>query len=99
MSTLSPPVKAVCDVLKAPKGGIVGLVDDLLTSCPGDGLQLDWQDGRFRVRSSTEDWHELSEVPIRRSVFRANLARLAYLCNCSPYGGRGDIALEPRCFT
>jgi hypothetical protein len=57
------------------------------------------------VRSFTEDWHELSEVPIRNSAFRAILARLAVLCNerkpgcCSPYGGQGEFAIGTKAAT
>jgi hypothetical protein len=82
-----------------PAGGIAGLVDDLLTACREHGLQLDWQAGRWRVRSFAEDWHELEEVPLRKSAFRALLARLVTLCNeqrpgsCSPYGGQGEITV------
>jgi hypothetical protein len=86
-------------VLTHPTGGITGLVDDLLMLCFEHHLQLDWQANRFRVRSSGGDWEELLEVPLRKSVFRAVLARVAVLCNernpnsVSPYGGQGELSI------
>lgn len=97
MNTASPPAEAIRAVLRESTGGIAGLVDDLLTACREHGLELDCQAGRWRVRSSAAGWHELGDVPLRKSVFRAVLARLATLCNeqrpdsCSPYGGQGEI--------
>jgi hypothetical protein len=44
-------------------------------------------------------WEELSDVSLRKSVFRAILARVATLCNefapdsVSPYGGTGQFVL------
>src|SRR5437870_4480340 len=99
MSTASPLSGALQGVLMQPTRGIAGLVDDLLTVCREQGLQLDWQTDRCRVRSFAEDWQELPGIPLRKSVLRAILARLAVLCNeqnpgsISPYGGQGDIAV------
>jgi hypothetical protein len=81
-----------------PTRGVVGLVEDLLTICGEYGLQLHWQDGRCRVRTAGGDQEELIDVPLRKSVFRAILARVAALCNertpnsVSPYGGQGELA-------
>jgi hypothetical protein len=99
MNTASPWTGTLRHVLAQPTNGIVGLVDELLAVCGEHGLQLDWQSDRWRVRSSSEDWHELPDVPLRKTVFRAILARLAVLCNerrqgsASPYGGQGEIAV------
>src|SRR5205085_10653312 len=68
--------------------------------CREQGLKLEWHRNRCRVRSRTEDWEESIDVPLRRSVFRAILARLAALCNertpnaVSPYGGQGELPAD-----
>jgi hypothetical protein len=75
------------------------LVEDLLAVCLEHGLQLDWQADRCRVRPPGGDWEELMGVPLRKSVFRAILARVAALCNeqaphsVSPYGGQGELSV------
>jgi hypothetical protein len=92
MSSVSSSAEAVRSDLSAPRDGIAGLVDDLLTTCLDHRLQLEWHGGRLRVRCDTEAWQEVSDVAGRKSVLRAVLARLALLCGCSPYGGQGDIA-------
>jgi len=85
-------------VLTQPTGGIVGLVDDLLVVCLEHGLQLEWQADRCRFRPFGGDWEELTDVTLRKSVFRAILARLATLCNertpnsVSPYEGKGELS-------
>ena len=85
-------------ILTQPTGGIVGLVDDLLGVCLEHGLQLEWQADRCRFRPSGGDWEELTGVTLRKSVFRAILARVAALCNerapnsVSPYGGQGELS-------
>jgi hypothetical protein len=99
MRTASPWSGALQGVLRQPTNGIAGLVDNLLAVCREHSLHLDWQTDRCRVRSVAEDWHEVPDVPLRKSVLRAILARLAVLCNerrpgsCSPYGGQGEIAV------
>lgn len=94
MNTATPLSETIRDILTQPTGGIVGLVDDLLAACQKYGLQIEWQPGRCRFRSAKGEWEELTDVPIRKSVFRAILARLVVLCNdrtpnaMSPYGGQ-----------
>jgi hypothetical protein len=86
-------------VIKQPSEGIVGLVDDLLVICLEHGLQLEWQADRCRFRPFGGDWEELTDVKLRKSVFRAVLARVAALCNertpnsVSPYGGQGELSV------
>jgi hypothetical protein len=85
-------------VLVHPTGGVAGLVDELLTLCQEHDLQLHWQADGCRLRSRKGDWEELIDVPFRKSVFRAILARIAALCNeripnsVSPYGGQGEFS-------
>jgi hypothetical protein len=99
MNTTSHPSKAVLNVLTQPTRGVVGLVDDLLKACWEHGLHLDWQADRCRVRSPGGKWEEWVDVPLRKSVFRAILARVAALCNerapssVSPYGGQGELSV------
>jgi hypothetical protein len=86
-------------ILLHPSGGVVGLVDDLLAVCREHGLQLEWQAGRWRLSSPGGDYQEWIDVPLRKSVLRAVLARLAVLCNernpnsVSPYGGQGELVV------
>jgi hypothetical protein len=98
MSTTSQVSEMLPRVLLHPDHGIAGLVDDLLVLCLEHGLQLDWQTNRCRVRSAGGDSNGLVDVPIRKSAFRAILARVAALCNerapnaVSPYGGQGELS-------
>src|SRR5438105_707801 len=104
MSTPSQVSAVFRRILLQPDRGVTGLVDDLLTVCREHGLQLDWQADRCRVRSIGGDWEELVDVLLRKSVFRAILARVAVLCNertpnsVSPYGGQGKLSIgaDPR---
>jgi hypothetical protein len=86
-------------ILTQPAGAITGLVDDLLLLCREHRLQLDWNADGCRVRSSAGNGAEVVAIPVRKSVFRAILARLAVLCNerqpnaVSAYGGQGEIVV------
>jgi hypothetical protein len=97
MSTTSDLSGALRRVLLQPTGGVAGLVDELLAVCREHGLQLEWQANRCRVRPVGGAWQDVTDVPLRKSVFRAVLARMAALCNdggsgpVSPYGGQGEI--------
>ena len=90
--------EALRRALLHPTNGIVGLVDELLKLCPESGLELDWQDESCRAYTF-ENHRELMEVPLRKSVFRAILARVAAICNdrnanaVSPYGGVGELSV------
>ena len=101
MNTTSQLAEIIRGVLTQPTGGIAGLVDHLLAECRKHRLQLEWQAGRYRVRSFGGHWEELTDVPLRKSVFRAILARLAALCNeqtpnaVSPYGGQCEWPASP----
>ena len=77
----------------------IAIRDALLRLCQEHGLQLNWRDGQCRVRSSAGGSEEVVETPLRTSVFRAILARLAALCNereanaVSPYGGQCELSI------
>lgn len=97
MNSLSTIPDLVRNAFTNPTHGILGLVDDLLTISREQGIQLDWQAGRCRVRlceGASTNW---IEVPMRKSVVRAALARIAVLCNqqkpnsVSPYGGKSEL--------
>lgn len=97
MSTTSRFSDVLHQAFAQPTGGVVGLVDDLLAACREHGLRLEWQSGLCRVRAFGGDSDGAIDVPLRKSVFRAILARVAALCNerspnsVSPYGGEGEL--------
>ncbi|MBI3466576.1 MAG: hypothetical protein HY000_26480 [Planctomycetes bacterium] len=99
MSTTSELSERLQNVLEHASHGVVGLVDDLLSLCPKKGLRLDWYADRCRIRCLTDNSEELLELPLRKSVFRAILARVGALCNergpssVSPYGGEGELLI------
>jgi hypothetical protein len=86
--------------LATPVRGVLGLVDEMLALGTEHGLQFQWQDGRCIVRLMDEGAAGLMTVPLRKSVVRAALARIAVLCNerradsVSPYGGQGELMVE-----
>jgi hypothetical protein len=100
MNTTSEHIRLLQNAIEHPSRGVVGLVDDLLTVCWQNGLQLDWQANGCRVRSSSGEWEDLPALSLRKSAFRAVLARVAALCNeqspgsVSPYGGLGELAVD-----
>jgi len=88
-------------IIENPAGGVIGLVDELVAICAQERLELDWRAGNLHVRSLKHGWEEQISVPLRKSVFRAILARVAALCNehvpnsVSPYGGHGQVLAGP----
>jgi len=98
MNTTAQITEVLRTALEHPSRGVVGLVDDLLRLCPEQGLRLDGQADRCRISFLTGDSEEATDVPLRQSVFRAILARIAVLCNertpdsVSPYGGQGELS-------
>jgi hypothetical protein len=103
MSATSQLTGLFRDPLEHPTRGVIGLVNDLLRLCQEQGLQLDWQADRCRVRSLAGGAEEVIDRPLRKSAFRAILARVAALCSerspdtISPYGGQGEltVGLDP----
>jgi len=101
MNTTSQLGEALRGALERPERGVVGMVDDLLRLCPEHGLRLDGHADRCRVHLPNGDSEEVIGVPLRKSVFRAILARIATLCNeqrpnsVSPYGGQGRLSAGP----
>lgn len=97
MNSLSSYSEQLHRALTAPTHGVLGMVDDLLAVSRECGIQLHWQAGRCRVCFREGDPASCIEVPMRKSVFRAALARIAVLCNqrqpnsVSPYGGKGEL--------
>ncbi|HBI44235.1 MAG TPA: hypothetical protein DDY78_15490 [Planctomycetales bacterium] len=98
MNTTSKLTEAFRAAIEHPTRGVVGIVDDLLRLCPEQGLRLDWQADDCLIHCRTGDSEEAIDLPIRKSVFRAILARIAVLCNeqrpnsVSPYGGEGELS-------
>ena len=97
MSTTSQICETLREIITQPTRGVAGIADDLLALCDEHNLEIDWSADRLRVRSAANQWEELMDASIRKSVFRAILARFAALCNdqtpgaVSPYGGEGQI--------
>ncbi len=98
MSTTTAQLSGVLrGIVAQPTGGVVGLVDGLLSVCAENGLEIDWQPQSLRYRSPGKDWQELTELKLPNSAFRAVLARIAALCNeqtpssVSPYGGECQV--------
>ena len=85
-------------ILLHPSGGIVGLVEELFAVCPSQGFRFDWKEGECRAFPLDGESEELVHLPMRKSIFRAIIARLAMLCNerkpnsVSPYGGKGELS-------
>lgn len=92
--TLSDRVRTA---LRPTGTGVIGVVDQLLGLCREHALHLKWDEDQCRVRQLTSDPAESVDVPMRKSFFRAILARVAALCNervpnsVSPYGGVGEL--------
>jgi hypothetical protein len=103
MSATSTFLSAILCAVSQPTDGVVGVVDALLTHCRDLRVDLDWQGDRCRLRSAGGDWEPWLPIPMRKSGFRAMLARIAVLCNerhagsVSPYGGAGEICLGEQC--
>ena len=95
-STLSDSLRRA---FEPPASGFVGVADNLLSSCRGGHLELVWRDGVCRAKIRQSEIEETVEIPFRKSVFRAILARIANLCNdyefdsVSPYGGEGKLSV------
>ena len=96
--TLHTSAETFRRILLQPAGGIVGLVDELLEASLEGRHQLDWQDDRCRVRFFDGDWKDTIDVPMRKSVFQAILARIAALCH-----EQTSVAISPlvrtRCYS
>jgi len=82
--------------------GVIDLVDDMLLRCRVGRMRLTWQAGM--VTEIPYDGGPATTFDIRNlrnSVFRAVLARLAFLCKplsadaVTPYGGKG-VFIDPR---
>ena len=101
MTPSSLPLEALRTTIVAPTNGFVGIVDDVLSLCREHALQLDWRDNRCQVSSAESGEVGVVEMPLRRSGFRAVLARIAKLCGdqapgtSDPYSGTGELLVGP----
>jgi hypothetical protein len=97
MNTPLTLAEQLIGALTTPTRGVLGMVDDLLAMSRENGIQLDWHAGHCRVRFRDVGPAGWIQVPLRKSVVRAALARVAVLCNqripnsVSPYGGQGEL--------
>jgi hypothetical protein len=93
MNTTSEFADTIRNLLRHPAGGVVGLVDELVTLAADQGLEIDWQLDHLRFRRPAGEWEEIADGLPGKSVLRATLARIAAVCNgsrpnsVSPYGG------------
>jgi hypothetical protein len=87
-------------ILLNPERGIIGIVDELVETSREHDLQVQWQAGCCSVVLAGGEPSDRIEVPMRKSVVRAALARIAALCNdrnpgsVSPYRGQGEITID-----
>ena len=97
MNTPSTSPELIRHALTTPTRGVLGLVDELLAVSREHGLQLEWKADHCRVQFREGGPPGSIDVPLRKSVVRAALARVAVLCNqrspnsVSPYGGQGEL--------
>jgi hypothetical protein len=90
---------ALRQAIEHPKDGFVGIVNDMLSVCRDHALQIDWRDNRCHIKSVRDESEAVLEMPLRKSIFRAILARVATLCDeqspgtFSPYGGSGTLVV------
>ena len=104
MKTTLPLAESLKSIITRPPGGIVELVDELLSLCGEHGIRLDWKGNRCGFKTPQSNVETVLEVLVPKSVFRAILARVAVLCNnhkadaVSSYGGKSEILLgsKPR---
>lgn len=81
-------------------GGVVIFVDMLLKTCCAYRLSCNWDSTSYRIEAAGGATLEESKSPLRKSHFRAVLARIAALLSeqlpesASPYGGAGTLLLE-----
>ena len=100
MKTASVLSDAISRAFEPPDTGFVGIADNLLRLCLGASVEITWGQDACRVSLRQGAVEEVVGVPLRKSVFRAVLARVAVLCNerradsVSPYGGCGEIILD-----
>ncbi len=96
---------SVRKAFEPPETGFVGIVDNLLQLCLGGEISIAWTGNCCRVRVRHGTVEETQDIELRKSVFRAILARIAALCNqhqpgsVSPYGGNGEIHLTTVTFS
>jgi hypothetical protein len=90
---------ALRDAILKPTRAFVGVVDDVLNLCHANNLQIDWCMETCRVQRLGVESADTLNVPLRKSVFRAILARVATLCDeqapgsFAPFGGQGELKM------
>lgn len=88
-------------VLRTPlsASGIVGLTEQMLAVLRDKDLRIEFRSDLLLVLPTGGDEREGASLPLKQSVARAVLARIAFLCNerapgsVTPYGGEGDIVV------
>jgi hypothetical protein len=99
MTTPRPPGERLSDLLLGPPRPVLAVTDELLDLCQLGDVSLAYDDAQVQATVSAGGCVDRLSAPLRRSVFRAVLARVAALCNefapdsVSPYGGDGRLVL------
>lgn len=93
---MTTPLSRLTSAFRPNPDGVVGMVDGVLDVGRGHEFSMTFDDEAHAV--SVRVGNEAVRVPVRKSVFRAALARVAALCDApgrdigSPYEGGGEIA-------
>jgi hypothetical protein len=101
MTTTSSLSLSLQRAFEPPASGFVGIVDNLLALCREGQLEVIYHSETCHCSIRHGAVEESIEIPFRKSVFRAMLARVAALCNeqrpdsVSPYGGQGELSVGP----
>jgi hypothetical protein len=97
--SVEPAVQRIRHVFNRPADGVVGLVDGLLVIACEHALRLNARPDNLHVQL-IDSPKDAIDFPVRVSVVRAALARIAMLCNqrvpdsFSPYGGQGEVLVD-----
>lgn len=97
MSAVGNIVERLQIAFTPASGGVVGVVDELLSLCHEDGLRLDWRSDKCHMQMLGAEPREAIDVPMPIAVFRTILARVAAMYNegnpdsVSPYCGQGKL--------
>ncbi len=100
MNKSHPLLDHLESILVNPDRGIIGIVDELVETSREHDLQVLWRAGCCSVILAGGEHPDRIEVPMRKSVVRAVIARIAALCNernpgsVSPYRGQGEITID-----
>ncbi len=97
MNISATDIEDLRNAIMQPTDGVVGIVDEVIARCQRNEICVVWSDDKCRVRYKGSNEEKVIDVPLRKSIFRLILARVAAVCSekdCdsfSPYGGHGEL--------